>query len=99
VTPEHVAGLLSGAALAAIGAMLARAGLKGGGLRRSQHCALVCPRLERPVECRVVQDLRTGQWKGVSSCSAFEDPRRVLCELDCVKQMNLGLLVPRTLPF
>lgn len=89
-------GLVAGVALAAALAALALIGLWGGRLRREQSCRFVCPRYERIVECRIVQDIRTGQWKQVQACSAFADPLGVACEQECARLMNLGFRLPAT---
>jgi hypothetical protein len=86
--------VLPGAALAAVAAFLAWLGLRGGELRREQTCRFVCPRERRPVECRILQNIRTGRWLGVQSCSAFVDPEDVHCEQECVVLMNAGARLP-----
>ena len=78
--------LLAGYAWA-VGWLLWRAGR----LERAQDCRFVCPRLEEPVSCRVVQDVRIGQWVRVESCSAFADPRQLTCDRECLRLTNLGL--------
>ncbi len=64
--------------------------LMDGRLRREHTCSLVCPHLHTGVECRIVQDVRTGQWKAVNACSAFAVPERVLCDVECARLVNLG---------
>jgi hypothetical protein len=98
MTPEHWIGMLLGLGLAAVVAVLARIGLTGGGLSREQHCRFVCPWLGRAVECRIVQDMRTAQWKQVASCSAFTRPEAVVCEQDCARMMNMGFRLPQAPP-
>src|SRR5574342_512300 len=64
-------------------------------LRRPQDRSFVCPLLHQAVDCRAIQDIRTGQWKTVVACSAF--PGRggdVPCHEDCLKVMNLGYALP-----
>jgi hypothetical protein len=95
MTPEHWVGILGGLALAAVVAALARVGLTGSGLSREQSCRFVCPWLARTVDCRIVQDMRTGQWKQVTACSAFTRPDAVLCEQDCARMMNMGFRLPQ----
>jgi hypothetical protein len=94
MTLELALALLGGLALGVLVATLARIGLRGGNLRQALDYRLVCPRLETRVDCRIVQDIRTGQWKRVESCSVFEDPHEVLCEAECVRLMNQGRLLP-----
>jgi hypothetical protein len=94
--PTEWAGLVAGVALAAVLAALALVGLWMGRLRREQSCRFVCPVHQKSVECRIVQDPRTGQWKQVQACSAFADPREVTCEQDCARLMNLGFRLPAT---
>jgi hypothetical protein len=57
----------------------------------SQECGFVCPRSGSSVACRLVQDVRTGQWKWLEKCSLFDDASEPACELECAKQLNLGL--------
>jgi hypothetical protein len=75
--------------------MLVWAFQRGGGLWREQACGLVCPRSSRAVECRIVQDIRTGQWKSVEACSALA-PGAPWCEEECRRLMNLGLQRPQS---
>jgi hypothetical protein len=89
--------LVLGLGLALAVAALAWIGLRGGGLRVEQGCSFVCPRYGSAVECRIVQDVRTGQWKGVTACSAFP-LGQVLCEEDCARLMNLGARLPQARP-
>jgi hypothetical protein len=84
-------GLAGGAAMLVLWAVLAWLGLRGGKARRVQANRFVCPELGVGVECRMEQDLRTGQWKHVDSCSAFADPARVTCDQECARILNLGL--------
>jgi hypothetical protein len=88
--------VLSGLALAAVIAVLAWLGLRGGALRHEQACRFVCPVFGAGVDCRIVQDVRTGQWKQVEACSAFRDLSQVLCDQDCAKAMNLGFRLSTT---
>lgn len=87
MTPSEGTALLAGSALAAA----AGTSLLGGGLRREQRFGFLCPHLGKSVDCRVAQDVRTGQWKAVRACSAFDDPEQVLCDLECARLANLGL--------
>jgi hypothetical protein len=85
---EWTAVLLSlGVCAAAVGWLLSSAGR----LERAQEFRFVCPRLEQPVSCRVVQNVRIGQWLRVESCSAFADPQQLTCDRECLRQANLGL--------
>jgi len=72
---------------------LAWIGLSRWPLRRSQACRFACPLSAEPVDCDMVQDIRTGQYKAVRSCSAFPEGE-VRCALDCARLMNLGLRLP-----
>lgn len=67
---------------------------RGGGLERVQDCRFVCPRLEEPVNCRILQDVRIGQWIRVESCSAFPAPEELKCDRECIRLMNLGNRLP-----
>ena len=59
-----------------------------GGLRRPQKRRIECPRSHEPADCVLVQDIRTGQWKELRSCSALAPG--ATCEVDCAKLLNLG---------
>ena len=72
--------------------VLAWLGLRGGKAAREQRVRLVCPHLKSVVDCRIVQDLRTGQWKQLNACSAFADPEDNTCDLECLRLANLGHL-------
>jgi hypothetical protein len=69
-------------------------GLGGGAFEHLQRTRFVCPKHRRAVECHVVQDVRTGQWKRVESCSAFDDPHQVTCSQECRRLLNLGFRMP-----
>jgi len=70
-------------------------GLQGGELQHEQRLRFVCPQFDQPVDCRIVQDVRTGQWRRVVACSAFTDPTEVVCERECARIMNLGFPLQR----
>ena len=89
--PPYWIGFLSGLALLLV---LAWLGLRGGKAAREQSVRSVCPHLKNVVDCRIVQDLRTGQWKALTACSAFADPEDNTCDLECLRLANLGLLTP-----
>jgi hypothetical protein len=95
MTPEEWAGMAAGAALAAVGGSVAWRVLQEGTLHLSREYCFECPRFREDVRCRVVQDVRTGQWKDVESCSAFAQPHRLLCDRECARVSNLGLLSVR----
>lgn len=81
-------------ALAVVVGALAWIGLSGRWpLRRAQACHFACPLSREPVDCEIVQDIRTGQYKAVRACSAFPDGQ-VRCALDCARLMNLGFRLP-----
>lgn len=67
---------------------------RGGKLRREQSVRFVCPHLAILVDCRIVQDIRTGQWKQVLACSAFADPKELGCDRECARVANLGFRQP-----
>ena len=80
-------------ALTAVVGVLAWIGLRGGELRREAALRLVCPVSRQPVDCAIVQNVRTGQWTGVQACSAFPDGH-LACAQDCARVMNLGFQLP-----
>ena len=96
MTPDEWAGLGAGVTLALAIGTLARLALKGGALERPREYSFECPRFHEDVQCRVLQDIRTGQWQEVVSCSAFVEPDKILCERECARLSNLGLLRART---
>jgi hypothetical protein len=88
VTPYWI-GFIAGLALLLV---LAWLGLRGGKAAREQSVRFVCPHLKSVVDCRIVQDLRTGQWKRLNACSAFADQEDNTCDRECLRLANLGLL-------
>jgi hypothetical protein len=68
--------------------------LQGGKLRVQHRVRFICPNLRRTVECRIAQDIRTGQWKQVLTCSVFTDPNVLECDRKCARVANLGLIQP-----
>jgi hypothetical protein len=90
MTPDQWLGLASGLLLTTGAAALAYEGMRGGRLWRAQPRRFVCPLSGRHVECTLVRDVRTGQFKRVESCTAFDDPSDVRCAADCGALMNLG---------
>ena len=82
-----------GFALLVTGALVAFR-VSGQPLWRAQARHLTCPLSAETVDAVMVQDIRTGQWKAVRSCSAQPDGE-VRCERDCARLMNLGLPLPR----
>ncbi|HJS57100.1 MAG TPA: hypothetical protein VKA01_03270 [Vicinamibacteria bacterium] len=91
MTPEYWIVVLG---VVAVAAALTWIVLMGGRLRCQRGVRLICPNLGRPVECRILQDIRTGQWRQVLSCSAFEDPDALDCDRKCARVANLGFLQP-----
>lgn len=96
MTPEEWSGLGAGVAMALAAGTVAWFAGRGGAVRRTREYCFECPRFREEVECRVLQDIRTGQWKDVKSCSAFGVPEALLCERECANLANLGLLRVRT---
>ena len=92
-------GMLFGLLIIVAALSLARIGLRGGWLRQEKSVHLACPVFGGDVDCEMVQDVRTGQWKAVRSCSAFAEPTQVSCEQDCARLLNLGLPSPRPVRF
>ncbi len=66
-------------------------GLRGGRLLLPQLRRFACPVSGKTVDCTIVRDMRTGQFKHVETCSAFPDPTDVHCAEDCTGRMNLGV--------
>ena len=58
-----------------------------GAFHKTQYCRFVCPERGTSVHCRMVQDIRTGQWKIIQSCSAFDARVRA----DSVKTTESGV--------
>ena len=83
--------VIAGFALLAVGAVAA-VRFSGQPLWREQARRLACPLSGETVDTVMVQDIRTGQWKAVHSCSA--QPGALLCGRDCARLMNLGLALP-----
>jgi hypothetical protein len=90
MTPDQWLGLGSGLLLTTGVVGLAREGLRGGRLWRAQRRRFVCPLSGRQVDCTLVRDVRTGQFKRVEACTAFDDPSDVSCDAECGALMNLG---------
>ena len=88
---ESWTGLSLGLAAATGVAALARVGLRGGRASCEHTCHFLCPRSGDRVDCELVQDVRTGQWKEVGSCSLFPGAEALPCERDCAARLNLGL--------
>jgi hypothetical protein len=91
MTPELLLGTVAGMMLAVALLALARLGLRGGRLVGLSRRRFVCPTLHRQVTCELWRNLRTSQLEGVRSCTAFDDPEDVRCELDCAAILNRGL--------
>ena len=81
-----------GYALLAVGA-LAAIRSSGQPLWHAQERSITCPLSGETVRALMVQDIRTGQWKSVRSCSAHP-LGEVLCGRDCARLMNLGRPLP-----
>ena len=88
---ESWTGLPLGLAAAAGVAALARVGLRGGRATYAHTCHFLCPLSGDLADCEMVQDVRTGQWKEVRSCSLFPGAEALPCERDCAARLNLGL--------
>jgi hypothetical protein len=91
MTPQEWVGLGVGTLMLAVVLLLARWGLTGGRAEHRARRRLVCPRFHEAVTCELVQDVRTGQWRSVESCSAFAAPQQFLCDQECRTHLNLGL--------
>ena len=86
---DWVSYVLGALVIAAIFA-LARLGLGAQSPRVRQQRRFVCPHMLVPVDCDIVQDVRTGQYKEVRRCSLFSHPEEVACDRGCLKRLNLG---------
>lgn len=64
--------------------------LPDGRVLKTQTCRFECPDGGRAAECRMVQDVRTGQWRAVEGCSLFENPQKIGCDQDCARVLNQG---------
>ncbi|HEY2942121.1 MAG TPA: hypothetical protein VGN09_06785 [Vicinamibacteria bacterium] len=78
-----------------VGILLVVLALAGASLRRGDRYEtrsrrFICPRLDRPVDCVIVDDIGNGLWKTVRSCSAFGDGGPPRCEQECVALENRG---------
>jgi hypothetical protein len=67
--------------------------ITGGWLRKELSHRFACPKGGQAAQARVVQDVRTGQWKQVVSCS-LTDLEHEDCGIECARLANLGLMVP-----
>lgn len=94
MTPTEWTSPLAGAALTAVVIALGILGLRGGALRRAQKRRFVCPERGAEVDCEILQDVRTGQWKEVRSCSAFAADEGLPCEQQCRTVLNAGYTLP-----
>jgi hypothetical protein len=95
MTPTEWTSPLAGVALTVVVIALGYLGLRGGALRRSEKRRFGCPELGADVDCEMVQDVRTGQWKAVQSCSAFAADEGLPCAQECRKVLNAGYALPR----
>lgn len=93
---DPTVGVVFGLLVVVAALSLAWIGLRGGGLRQEKTVRLGCPVFGGEVECEMLQDVRTGQWKSVRSCSAFAVPTQVSCEQDCARLQNLCLPSPQS---
>ena len=94
--PADWVGLFGALLAGAVVAALVVFGLRGGRFWRVKRVSFVCPRLQQRVDCRIVRDFRTSQWKRIEACSAFEHPEEVTCEPECLRRLNLGLRLEET---
>lgn len=81
--------LLSLALVIAV-AVAARLGPFGARFGHDQACSVVCPTLRQTVDCRMAQEVYTGQWQTVKACSAFPGWSDLPCDKGCARMMNLG---------
>jgi hypothetical protein len=94
MTPMEWMALLWGFALLAFIVALGVLGLQGGQARHEMECSVRCPVRHETVSCRLVKDVRIGQFRDVASCSAFAEPEKVTCERACLRPLNLGMERP-----
>lgn len=70
----------------------------GGEARRTSLLTLPCPERHAAADVLAVQDVRTGQWKGITACSLLAEPKVVDCGGRCAGQANLGTVRPVLIP-
>jgi len=98
MNPDSWLGIASGVAwIAAVGA-LARLALRDGELAEARNCRFLCPQTGRPANCWMIQDIRTGQWRQMRSCSALAEMGLASCREECRREMNHGFLKPWVAP-
>jgi hypothetical protein len=83
-------GVLYAVLCAAAVAALVFLGLRRTSCRSAQACGFMCPNYRSYVDCEIVQDVRTGQWKELRSCSIYRRVADLPCDQDCVRRLNLG---------
>jgi hypothetical protein len=94
MTPMEWMAVLWGFALLAFIVALGVLGLQGGQAKHEMECSVTCPVRHETVNCRLVKNVRIGQFEEVASCSAFPVPENVTCERACLRPLNLGVVRP-----
>jgi hypothetical protein len=94
MTPLEWIRILAGLSVIAAAVALAWVALRGGHLLWQHSCHFACPQSDEVVDCRMVQNARTGQWTLVQACSALPGPAEVTCDLDCARELNRGHRLP-----
>jgi hypothetical protein len=77
-------------ALTAVVVALGVLGSRGGTVWRAQKRRFVCPERGAPVECEIVQNVRTGRYADVRWCTAFAPDEPLACARECRRVMNAG---------
>ncbi len=60
---------------------------------RAERHHFVCPVVRREVDALLVRDLRHDVFTGVTSCSAFANPKEIRCETKCLDTLNKNVHV------
>jgi hypothetical protein len=90
MTTSRGMGFLVALLLVALALVLAKLVMRPHRYHLSYACRFLCPRFRTPVDCELIQDLRTGLWKDLRNCS-LGYCECALCDWDCVTHVNLGL--------
>lgn len=62
----------------------------GGWLCREVAARFLCPRVGRDAECRVIQDVTSGEWRHVLACTLL-DATQPTCDEECARRANVAI--------